>query len=400
MGIIAGRVGRIIPSASSLATQRARELAAAGRDVLSLSQGEPDFATPDHVIEAAYKAMRDGQTRYTTIDGVPALKAAVIGKFRRDNALEFKAENVSVGAGGKQVLFNAMMSTVEPGDEVVIPAPFWLAYRDMVQFAGGTPVYVNTTAATGFKATAAQIESALTPATKWLMLNTPGNPAGGTYSADELRAIAAVLDRHPKVWLLSDDIYEHVLFDGRKFTTMLNVAPQLRERCLIVNGVSKTYAMTGWRLGFGAGPVELIRAMAKIQIQATANPSSISQAAATSALAGPQDFVPQRCAEFERRRDRIVPLLNAIPGLSCEKPEGAFYVYVSCAGWIGKRTPSGQALASDADVAMYLLEDAGVATVHGQAYGLSPYLRISIASSMDHLEEACRRMAKAGEKLA
>ena len=400
MGIIAGRVGRIIPSASSLATQRARELAAAGRDVLSLSQGEPDFATPDHVIEAAYKAMRDGQTRYTTIDGVPALKAAVIGKFRRDNALEFNAENVSVGAGGKQVLFNAMMSTVEPGDEVVIPAPFWLAYRDMVQFAGGTPVYVNTTAATGFKATAAQIEAALTPATKWLMLNTPGNPAGGTYSADELRAIAAVLDRHPKVWLLSDDIYEHVLFDGRKFTTMLNVAPQLRERCLIVNGVSKTYAMTGWRLGFGAGPVELIRAMAKIQIQATANPSSISQAAATSALAGPQDFVPQRCAEFERRRDRIVPLLNAIPGLSCEKPEGAFYVYVSCAGWIGKRTPSGQALASDADVAMYLLEDAGVATVHGQAYGLSPYLRISIASSMDHLEEACRRMAKAGEKLA
>lgn len=400
MGIIAGRVGRIIPSASSLATQRARELAAAGRDVLSLSQGEPDFATPDHVIEAAYKAMRDGQTRYTTIDGVPALKAAVIGKFRRDNALEFKAENVSVGAGGKQVLFNAMMSTVEPGDEVVIPAPFWLAYRDMVQFAGGTPVYVNTTAATGFKATAAQIEAALTPATKWLMLNTPGNPAGGTYSADELRAIAAVLDRHPKVWLLSDDIYEHVLFDGRKFTTMLNVAPQLRERCLIVNGVSKTYAMTGWRLGFGAGPVELIRAMAKIQIQATANPSSISQAAATAALAGPQDFVPQRCAEFERRRDRIVPLLNAIPGLSCEKPEGAFYVYVSCAGWIGKRTPSGQALASDADVAMYLLEDAGVATVHGQAYGLSPYLRISIASSMDHLEEACRRMAKAGEKLA
>lgn len=400
MGIIAGRVGRIIPSASSLATQRARELAAAGRDVLSLSQGEPDFATPDHVIEAAYKAMREGQTRYTTIDGVPALKAAVIEKFRRDNALEFRAENVSVGAGGKQVLFNAMMSTVEPGDEVVIPAPFWLAYRDMVQFAGGTPVYVTTVAATGFKATAAQIEAALTPRTKWLMLNTPGNPAGGTYSADELRAIAAVLDRHPQVWLLSDDIYEHVIFDGRRFTTMLNVAPQLRERCLIVNGVSKTYAMTGWRLGFGAGPAELIRAMAKIQIQATANPSSISQAAATAALAGPQDFVPRRCAEFERRRDRIVPLLNAIPGLWCEKPEGAFYVYVSCAGWIAKRTPAGQALATDADVAMYLLEDAGVATVHGQAYGLSPYLRISIASSMNHLEEACRRMAQAGGKLA
>lgn len=400
MGIIAGRVGRIIPSASSLATQRARELAAAGRDVLSLSQGEPDFPTPDHVIEAAYKAMRNGQTRYTTIDGVPALKAAVIEKFRRDNALDFRPENVSVGAGGKQVLFNAVMSTVEPGDEVVIPAPFWLAYRDMVQFAEGTPVYVATTAASGFKATAAQIEAAVTPKTKWLMLNTPGNPAGGTYSADELRAIAAVLERHPKVWLLSDDIYEHVLFDGRRFSTMLNVAPQLRERCLVVNGVSKTYAMTGWRLGFGAGPAELIRAMAKIQIQATANPSSISQAAATAALAGPQDFVPQRCAEFERRRDRIVPLLNAIPGLSCEKPEGAFYVYVSCAGWLGKRTPGGQALASDADVAMYLLEDAGVATVHGAAYGLSPYLRISIASSMDHLEEACRRMAKAGEKLA
>ena len=399
MGFIADRIGRIIPSASSLATQRARELAAAGKDVLSLSQGEPDFPTPDHVIEAAHKAMREGLTRYTTIDGIPPLKAAIIEKFRRENNLVFKPEQVSAGAGGKQVLFNALMASVNPGDEVVIPAPFWLAYRDMVDFADGRSVMVATTAQTGFKVTAAQVEAAITPKTKWLMLNSPGNPAGGTYSADELRQIAAVLDRHPHVWLLTDDIYEHVIFDGRTFATMLNVAPQLADRCLIVNGVSKTYAMTGWRLGFGAGPATLIRAMAKMQIQATANPSSVSQAAAAAALTGPQDFVPQRCAEFERRRNRIVPLLNAIPGLSCENPEGAFYVYVSCAGWLGRKTPGGQVLKTDSEVAMYLLEEAGVATVHGEAYGMSPYLRISIASSMEHLEEASRRMARAGEQL-
>ena len=399
MGFIADRIGRIIPSASSLATQRARELAAAGRDVLSLSQGEPDFPTPDHVIEAAHKAMREGLTRYTTIDGIPPLKAAIIEKFKRENNLVFKPEQVSAGAGGKQVLFNALMASVNPGDEVVIPAPFWLAYRDMVDFADGRSVMVATTAQTGFKVTAAQVEAAITPKTKWLMLNSPGNPAGGTYSADELRQIAAVLDRHPHVWLLTDDIYEHVIFDGRTFATMLNVAPQLADRCLIVNGVSKTYAMTGWRLGFGAGPATLIRAMAKMQIQATANPSSVSQAAAAAALTGPQDFVPQRCAEVERRRNRIVPLLNAIPGLSCENPEGAFYVYVSCAGWLGRKTPDGQVLKTDSEVAMYLLEEAGVATVHGEAYGMSPYLRISIASSMEHLEEASRRMARAGEQL-
>ncbi len=400
MAFLSARVGRIIPSASSVATQRARELAAAGRDVLSLSQGEPDFATPDHVIEAAYRAMRDGQTRYTTIDGVPGLKAAVVEKFRRENRLSFKPENISVGAGGKQVLFNAVMATVDPGDEAVIPAPFWLAYRDMVQFAEGTPVYVQTRPENGFKITPAELEAALTPRTKWLLLNSPGNPAGGTYSAAELAALAAVLERHPQVWVLSDDIYEHVIFDGRQFATLLNVAPQFAERSLIVNGVSKSFAMTGWRFGFGAGPAALIRAMAKIQIQATANPSSVSQAAATAALTGTQDFVPQRRDEFQRRRDAIVPKLNAIAGLSCAKPEGAFYVYVSCAGWIGRRTPAGATLGSDADVAMYLLEDAGVATVHGAAYGTSPYLRLSIASSMEHLDEACRRIATAGERLA
>ncbi len=399
MAFLAQRVGRIVPSASAVATQRARELAAAGRDVLSLSQGEPDFATPDHVVEAAHRAMRDGQTRYTTIDGIPELKAAVAEKFRRENALAVRPENISVGAGGKQVLFNAVMASVDPGDEAVIPAPFWLAYRDMVQFADGRPVYVQTRPENGFKLVPEELEAAITPRTKWLLLNSPGNPAGGTYSARELQALAQVLDRHPRVWLLSDDIYEHVIFDGREFVTMTNVAPQLASRTLVVNGVSKTYAMTGWRIGFGAGPAELIRAMAKMQMQGTANPSSVSQAAAVAALNGPQDFVAQRCAEFQRRRDAIVPRLNAIPGLSCALPEGAFYVYVSCAGWIGKRTPSGATLASDADVELYLLEDAGVATVHGAAYGMSPYLRISIASSMEHLEEACRRMARAGENL-
>jgi len=400
MPSIAARVGRIVPSASAVATQRARELAAAGRDVLSLSQGEPDFATPDHVIDAAYRAMREGQTRYTTIDGIPALKEAVIGKFARENRLAFGPANVSVGAGGKQVIFNAIMATVDPGDEAVIPAPFWLAYRDMVQFAEGRPVYVPTRPEDGFKITPAQLEAAITPRTRWLLLNSPGNPAGQVYTAAELAVLAAVLERHPQIWVMSDDIYEHVLFDGRAFSTMLNVAPQLAERCLVVNGVSKTYAMTGWRIGFGAGPAPLIRAMAKIQIQGTANPSSISQAAAVAALNGPQDFVPQRRDEFQRRRDAIVPKLNAIAGLSCAKPEGAFYVYVSVAGWIGRRTPGGQPLSSDADVAMYLLEDAGVATVHGAAYGLSPYLRLSIASSMEHLDEACRRIAAAGARLA
>ncbi|MSQ55371.1 MAG: pyridoxal phosphate-dependent aminotransferase [Betaproteobacteria bacterium] len=399
MAFLSQRIGRIIPSASSVATQRARELAAAGRDVLSLSQGEPDFPTPDHVIEAAHRAMREGQTRYTTIDGIPELKAAVVEKFRRENGLAFKPENVSVGAGGKQVLFNAVMASVDPGDEAVIPAPFWLAYRDMVQFAEGKPVYVQTRPENGFKIVPAELEAAITPRTKWLLLNSPGNPSGATYSARELQGLAQVLDRHPQVWLMSDDIYEHVIFDGREFVTMTNVAPQLAARTLVVNGVSKTYAMTGWRIGFGAGPLELIRAMAKMQIQATANPSSVSQAAAVAALNGPQDFVPQRRDEFQRRRNAIVPQLNAIPGLSCALPEGAFYVYVSSAGWIGKRTPSGAALASDADVALYLLEDAGVATVHGAAYGMSPYLRLSIASSMEHLEEACRRMARAGENL-
>lgn len=400
MAFIAARVGRIIPSASSVATQRGRELQAAGRDILSLSQGEPDFATPEHVIEAAHRAMRGGQTRYTTIDGIPELKAAVIEKFRRENGLAFKPENVSVGAGGKQVLFNAVMATVDPGDEAIIPAPFWLAYRDMVQFADGTPVYVQTRPENGFKLVPAELEAALTPRTKWLLLNSPGNPAGSTYSAAELAALAQVLEKHPQVWVLSDDIYEHVIFDGRAFATMSKVAPQLAERTLIVNGVSKTYAMTGWRIGFGAGPAPLVRAMAKIQMQSTANPTSVSQAAAVAALIGPQDFVPQRRDEFQSRRDAIVPRLNAIPGLACARPEGAFYVYVSVAGWIGKRTPAGAVLATDVDVAMYLLEDAGVATVHGAAYGMSPYLRVSIASSMEHLDEACQRIAQAGERLA
>ena len=399
MAFLSARAGRIKASPSNLAAQRARELQAAGRDIVNLGQGEPDFDTPDHVIEAAHKAMKDGQTRYTTVDGTAELKAAVIAKFARENALAFRTENITVGAGGKQVLFNALMATLDPGDEVIIPAPYWVSYPDMVLFAEGTPVCVPTEPANGLKLTPAELEAAITPRTKWLLLNSPSNPSGATYSAAELLALVPVLERYPHVWVLVDDMYEHILFDGRRFATLAAVAPQLAARTLTVNGVSKAYAMTGWRIGYAGGPAGLVKAMGKMQSQSTSNPSSVSQAAAVAALNGPQEIVIARCAEFEARRDHFHPKLAAIPGVECAKPHGAFYFYPSCAGVIGKRTPQGKVLANDEDVALYLLE-AGVSLVHGAAYGLSPYFRVSFATSMDNLEEACRRIGGAFSKLS
>ncbi len=392
------RIARTRISASAAAAQRARELRLAGVDVLELAQGEPDFNTPDHVIEAAYRAMKDGQTHYTPTDGTVELKAAIIGKFRRENGLTFKPENISAGAGGKQVLHNALMVTLDPGDEVVIPAPSWVAYADITHYAEGVPVWVPTKAENGFKLQPAELEAAITPRTMWLMLNSPSNPSGAVLSADELRGLVAVLERHPHVWVIADDIYEHVLFDGRPFAMLAAIAPQLASRTLTVNGCSKSYAMTGWRLGYGAGPAELIRAMARLQAQSSLNPSSVSQAAAVAALNGPQDIVRERCAIFQSRRDKLVPRLNAIPGLSCVPPDGAFYAYVSCAGWLGRRTPQGRVLESDADVTAYLLES-GVALPNGAGYGLSPYFRVSFAAAQDFLDRACSRIEAAAAKL-
>ena len=342
--------------------------------------------------------MREGQTRYTPVDGTPELKQAIVAKFLRENRLACKAENISVGAGGKQILYNALMATLDAGDEVVIPAPSWVAYAIMTEFAEGVPVWVTTQPGNDFKLTADELDAVITPRTKWLMLNSPSNPSGAVYSAEEFRALAAVLERHPHVWILADDIYEHILFDGRRFVTFAEAAPQLADRTLIVNGVSKTYAMTGWRLGYAAGPASLIRAMARMQAQCSLNPSSVSQAAAVAALSGPQDFVAQRCAEFETRRNVVVPLIDAIPGLACTRPHGAFYIYVSCAEWLGRRTPQGRRLDTDEDVTTYLLES-GVAVPNGAGYGLSPYFRLSFATSMANLEEACRRMDVAGRAL-
>jgi aspartate aminotransferase len=390
MAFLASRTARIKPSASSGAAQRARELRAAGRDIVNLGQGEPDFPTPEHIIEAAARAMRDGQTRYTDTDGTPQLKEAVCAKFLRENDLRYTTKEISIGSGGKQVIFNALMATLDAGDEVIIPAPYWVSYPEMVSFAEGTPVTVRTDKS--FKLTPEALERAITPRTKWLILNAPSNPAGAVYSEAELRGLAAVLERHPQVWILSDDMYEHIVFDGRRYATMAQAAPQLAARTLTVNGVSKAYSMTGWRIGYGAGPAPLIKAMAILQSQSTANPSSVGQAAAVAALNGPQEIVRSRCAEFERRRDAIGPKLAAIPGLGCTMPDGAFYFYVSCAGLIGRR------FKDDLEVSSYLLDE-GVALVAGTPYGVSPYFRVSFATSMENLDEACRRIAGAVRKL-
>jgi len=392
-------MGRFPPSPSVVVTQRARELRAEGRDIISLSIGEPDFPTPDHVKRAAVAAMDRNQTKYTPIDGTLELKQAVCLKFRRDNGLAYQPEQITVGAGGKQVIHNAILSTVEPGDEVIIPTPYWISYSLMVMMAEGVSVHVPCSQENGFKLQPADLDRAITLKTKWLMLNSPSNPSGATYSRDELKALGDVLLRHPHVHILTDDIYEHIRYDGREFATIAQVEPNLYERTLTVNGVSKAYAMTGWRIGFAAGPVTLIKAMAKLQSQITSGPNSIAQAASVEALTGPQEFLHERAAIFQERRDVVVDLLNQVPGLKCHKPEGAFYVFPSCAGLIGKKTPDGSVLNSDNDVALYLLEKAGVAVVLGDAYGMSPFFRVSYATSMDLLKDGCRRIRRACEVL-
>jgi aspartate aminotransferase len=399
MSIIAHRLAAIKPSPTIAVTNLARELKAAGRDVIGLGAGEPDFDTPDTIKDAAVAAIRAGQTKYTAVDGTPELKAAVAAKFQRENGLDYRLDEISVGTGGKQIIYNALMATLDPGDEVVVPAPYWVSYPDMVLLAGGSPVFVTCPDQTGFKLRPEDLEAAITPRTKWLILNSPSNPTGAAYSAAELRELTDVLLRHPHVWLLTDDIYEHLVYDGFRFITPLAVEPGLRSRCLTMNGVAKAYAMTGWRIGYAGGPTALIKAMAKVQSQSTSNPCSISQAAAVAALTGPQDFIAERSAIFGQRRDLVVELLNCARGLRCHRPEGAFYVYPSCAGVIGRRTPDGDELAESEGFARYLLESAGVAVVHGAAFGMDPYFRISYATSTELLEEACHRIIRACDAL-
>jgi aspartate aminotransferase len=399
MSVIAERLSRIKPSPTIAVTQKARELKAAGRDVIGLGAGEPDFDTPDNIKEAAIAAIRAGQTKYTAVDGTPELKEAIAGKFSRENGLDYEPAQITVGTGGKQVLYNALMATLDPGDEVIIPAPYWVSYPDMVLLAEGSPVFVSCGQNHGFKLQPETLEDAITDKTKWLILNSPSNPTGAAYSAAELKALTDVLLRHPQVWVLTDDMYEHLVYDGFQFATPAAVEPELYERTLTVNGVSKAYAMTGWRIGYGGGPAALIKAMSKVQSQSTSNPSSVSQAAAVEALSGPQDYIAERSDVFKQRRDIVVEMLNDCPGLHCHNPEGAFYVYPSCAGVIGKRTPAGEEIRSDEDFVTYLLEQVGVATVQGEAFGLSPHFRISYATSTEALVEACGRIKAACEAL-
>ena len=395
MKLIAARMERIKPSPSSMATARVKELRAAGRDIVGLTSGEPDFDTPAHIVEAAYAAMKAGKTRYTVVDGTPELKRAICDKFERENGLVFAPDEITVGNGGKQVVFNALTSTVEEGDEVVIPAPYWVSYPDMVLLNGGRPVVVECDVNSNYKMTPEQLDAAITDRTKWVVLNSPCNPTGATYTESELVAFGEVLSRHPHVWIMTDDVYEHLIYDGLKFATFARCNPHLRERTLTINGVSKAFAMTGWRIGYAGGPKALIKAMAKLQSQSTSNPSSISQAAALAALTGPTDFLAGWRSEYQRRRDLVVESLNAIEGLNCPRPTGAFYVYPSCAGVIGKRTPGGQVIGNDTDFVMYLLESHEVAVIQGAAFGLSPAFRISFATSFAQLEEACKRIAAA-----
>ena len=394
MGFFSPRLGRIKHSPSNAATQKVRELRAEGRDIIGLTIGEPDFPTPDNVKRAVSEAMARDDTRYTTVDGTDEMKDAARLKFKRENGLVYAREQITVANGAKQIVFNAMMATLSTGDEVLIPAPYWVSYLDMALVADGTPVAITCSEDHGFKLTPAQLAAAITPRTKWLVLNSPGNPTGATYSRAELAALAEVLLQHPHVWILTDDIYEHLLFDGREFCTIAQVEPRLYERTLTVNGVSKAYSMTGWRIGYAGGPKELMRNMAKLQSQSTSNPSSISQAAAVEALTGPQEYVHLRAREFEERRNVVVPLLNAAPGLRCRMPEGAFYAFPSCAGVLGRKTPAGKLLETEQDFALYLLDN-GVAGIQGEAYGLSPYLRFSIATDLTTLQEACARIQRA-----
>jgi aspartate aminotransferase len=395
MAFLADKLSLIKPSPTIAVTQKAAALKAAGQDIIGLGAGEPDFDTPLHIKEGAIAAIQAGQTKYTDVDGTKALKTAIVEKFKRDNAIECDRDSISVGTGAKQVLFNALLATLNAGDEVIIPAPYWVSYPDMVLLCGGTPKIVSCTEDNRFLLTPDALEAAITPHTKWLILNSPSNPTGSTYSANALKALADVLRRHPHVHVLSDDIYEFLVYDGFTFATMAEVAPDLQSRILTLNGVSKSYAMTGWRIGYATGPKPLIKAMAMLQSQSTSNPSSISQAAALTALTGRHDFLKDFNKSFAHRRDLVVDAIQAIDGLSCLKPEGAFYIFVNCGGLLGKITPSGGVLHTDSDVVTYLLESVGVATVQGAAFGLSPYFRISYATNETILQDACARIKKA-----
>ncbi|HXI86967.1 MAG TPA: pyridoxal phosphate-dependent aminotransferase [Parvularculaceae bacterium] len=387
-------LARVKPSPTLAVTQKARELKAAGAPVIGLGAGEPDFDTPDHVKEAAIEAIRRGKTKYTNVDGIPELKAAIAAKFRRDNSLEYKESEISVAPGGKAVIFNALTATLNGGDEVVIPAPYWVSYPDMTRLAGGEPVIVETRAEDGFRLRPDDLDRAITKRTRWLILNSPSNPTGAAYDAAALKDIADVLLKHPHVLILTDDIYEHIVYDGFTFATIAEIEPQLFERTLTLNGASKAYAMTGWRIGYAGGPEKLIRAMAKVMSQSTTDPCSISQWATVAALNGDHSFLIERNRAFEERRNIVVAMLNEAAGLSCATPEGAFYVYPSCAGAIGKAAPTGRMIASDEDFASALLEAENVAVVFGAAFGLSPYFRISYAAAKADLEEACRRIQR------
>ncbi|MDP2120842.1 MAG: pyridoxal phosphate-dependent aminotransferase [Hoeflea sp.] len=394
MAFLAEALSRVKPSATIAVSQKARELKAKGRDVIGLGAGEPDFDTPDNIKAAAIDAINRGETKYTPVSGIPELRKAIAAKFKRENNLDYDWQQTIVGTGGKQILFNAFMATMNPGDEVVIPAPYWVSYPEMVAICGGTPVFVSTTIENDFKLQPADLEAAITPKTKWLMFNSPSNPSGAAYSEAELRALTDVLLRHPHVWILSDDMYEHLTYGDFVFTSPAQIEPQLKDRTLTMNGVSKAYAMTGWRIGYAAGPLELIKAMDMIQGQQTSGACSIAQWAAVEALNGTQDFIPKNKEIFRGRRDLVVSMLNQAKGIQCPVPEGAFYVYPSCAGCIGKTAPSGKVIETDEDFVTELLETEGVAVVHGSAFGLGPNFRISYATSEDQLEEACNRIQR------
>jgi len=394
MGFISDSLNRIAPSATIAVSMKARELKAQGRDIISLSAGEPDFDTPQNIKDAAKRALDEGKTKYTDVDGIPELKAAIAAKFKRENELTYKPSQVSVGTGGKQVLYNALIATLNPGDEVVMPAPCWVSYADIVQLGGAKPVFAETRMEDGFRLRPEVLEKAITPRTKWFIFNSPSNPTGAAYNRDELKALTDVLMKHPHVWVLTDDMYEHLIYDGHKFFTPAQVEPGLYDRTLTMNGLSKAYCMTGWRLGYAAGPEPLIKAMSKLQSQSTSNPCSITQWAAVEALNGPQDFIQANNKVFAERRDLVVAMLNQASGLKCPKPEGAFYVYPSCAAHIGKTTAKGRKIGNDEDFVTALLEEEGVACVHGAAFAGSPAFRISYATSTEALKEACTRIQR------
>lgn len=400
MSFLAQRMQQIKPSPTIAVTTKAAELKAAGKKVIGLGAGEPDFDTPDHIKAAAAEAMAKGETKYTPVGGTPALKQAIIDKFKRENNLTYTPKQILVSCGGKQVIFNAFLATLSPGDEVIIPAPFWVSYPDIVAFAEGVPVIVNCPKEQGFKITPQQLEAAITPRTKWIVFNSPSNPTGAAYTEAEMRALGEVLKRYPHVWIMSDDIYEHLVYDGFRFNTIASCVPELYGRTLTINGVSKAYSMTGWRIGYAGGDATLINAMADIQSQSTSNPCSISQAAAVAALNGTQDFLASWRAAFVKRRDDVLNALNAVNGLECVKPEGAFYLFISCAGLLGRKTPEGQTLSDDMEFCAYLLEHSLVAAVPGSAFGMDGYFRISYATSDAALSEACTRIKAACERLS